>query len=182
MFENLSELPIINFFRIIETGDLTHLSKNNIVDNADKAASHWEKLMFEFEALTGTGDYRMQLREDSEDTKSVNRVNALISLYYLNTLGGYDISGDLKYWNVSGKDATAVKFEILREKTRFDIESIERNKGKDVKRDFFDLWTAVENGLNRNIDVENCSVKKWISLCKSLEEKANHYKKLNNER
>ena len=180
LHKDCSELPVMVFFKIVETGDLSLLVINGKPTNRE-LTERWENILLEFERLTNSNDYRMQLRENSEDVRRVNRINALVSLYYINAFGGEDISEDLKYWKVPGNDYTAAKLEIMRERTRLDIDQIERSKEK-PKQDFYDLWTAVENGLERNIDVEHCSVKKWVSLCKSLEQKANSYKKLQHGR
>lgn len=170
LYKDCAELPVIKFFRIIETGDLSLLVKHGKADS-NQLSKQWESILFEFETLTNSNDYKMQLREASEDVRGVNRLNALVALYYLAAFGGEDIKDELQYWEVNGTDYNAVKLEIMREKTRLNIESIQKKKPKD-NQDFYDLWTAVENGLQRNIDVEICSVKKWVSLCKSLEQKA----------
>lgn len=179
LLSNCEVLPVTVFFKIIETGNLQLLVVDGKATDSELNTT-WENILFEFEKLTNSNEYHMHIREQGEDVRRINRLNALVALYYIGAYGGEDISEDASFWGVNGTDYNAVKLEIMRERTRLNIASIEKSKEK-PKQDFYELWTAVENGLNRSIDVENCSVRKWVALCKSLEKKADYYKKMNSK-
>jgi hypothetical protein len=181
LYSDCSELPITVFYRIIETGDLSLLTIEGNA-SADDLQRRWDEILREFEKLTGKANYQQYLRENAHDLAAVNRLNALISLYYIVIYSGDDISQDAAYWKVK-PTKEAIRMVIMREQTRLNIATIEKTKTEPQKKtDFYDLWTSVENGLNRSIDVENCSVRKWVSLCKSLEDKIKHLKKQGNGR
>jgi len=169
LYKDCSDLPITVFYRVSETGDLNHLALEGIASD-EVLQAKWDAILREFEQLTGKTNYQQYLREGAHDLAGVNRLNGLISLYYILIYQGGDITEDAKYWKVK-PTKEALRIAIMREQTRLNIDSIEKSKEPKPKTDFYDVWTSVENGLNRNIDVERCSVKKWVSLCKSLEQK-----------
>lgn len=183
VYSNCSELPIGIFFRIVETGNLSLLSKDGkkvkelILDQA------WHSIQLEFEQLTNSNEYSIQLRHASSNTQRYNRLNGLISLYYMANLSSEPIaiSDELKFWGVSGNDVNSIKVAIKQEQTKLSIDSIKKNVPKGDKRSLEELIVSVENGLNKDfIDPEKTSVKKWIFLCKSLESKAQALKKSSN--
>jgi len=176
LYEDCTELPITVFYRIAESGDLSHLTIEGQFTE-EELQLRWDAIVREFEALTGKVTLQVQLQKNANDLAAVNRMNGLIALYYTIVYNGVDVEPDAEYWGVK-PSREAVRMAIMREQTRLSILQAEKKKNTPAtKSDFYDIWTAVENGLNRNIDVENCSVKKWVSLCRSLEEKVKHLSK-----
>jgi hypothetical protein len=176
LYEDCTELPITVFYRIVESGDLSHLTIDGQFTE-EELQLRWDAIVREFEALTGKVTLQVQLQKNANDLAAVNRMNGLIALYYTIVYNGGGIEQDAEYWGVK-PSREAVRMAIMREQTRLSILQAEKKKNAPAtKSDFYDIWTAVENGLNRNIDVENCSVKKWVSLCRSLEEKVKHLSK-----
>ena len=125
--------------------------------------------MLEYEALTKRTDYSMGIRKVQNDVIKHNRLNGLVACYHLMRYGK-ESKEDLQYWGLSN-NIKAVEVKILQERTKLNIDSIKKETpGK--TEDFDKLLIMVENSLNRNLDSENISVKKWVFICQSIEERA----------
>jgi uncharacterized protein YbcC (UPF0753/DUF2309 family) len=125
--------------------------------------------MLEYEALTKRTDYSMGIRKFSNDLLKHNRLTGLVTCYHLMRYGK-DVKEQLQYWGVSD-NIKALETKILQEKTKLHIESIKKDT-QEKTEDLDKLLVLVENSLNRNLDSENISVKKWVYLCQSIEDRA----------
>ena len=168
------------FYLILESNDLRHLIDcDELPENAsDNLKLVWDAIMREYQNLTHRQDYSMSIRKFTSDLEKHNRLNGLISCYHLLRYG-INCSDQLKHWGLNSNNIQALELKILQEKTKLNIELVQKQNKVEPKEDFDKLVVLVENSLNRNIDVEKISVKKWVYLCKSIEDKAHQIEKLN---
>lgn len=184
IYSNCAELPVVIFYEILETGNIKLLIKSGFVKLA-QLKKQWELIQQEFEQLTGNQKSHKSIVKSNFDLIRINRLNALITIY---TLWQYrpkdNFADELKYWGVNVNSIDHLKTYILQEKTNLNIKLLkEQSKQTDTEQKTLEsIIVEVENALNRNIEFEKISVKKWIELCKSVEEKANAIKKANNGR
>lgn len=139
----------------------------------------WDGIMKEYQDLTKRQDYTVSIRRAAINIEKHNRLNGLIACYHLMRYG-VDVSEELSFWNVPNK-FELLEQKILQERTRLNIEYLQNNKEKHTE-DFDKLAVLVENSLNRNLDTDNISVKKWVYLVKSIEDKAKSLESLKHGR
>lgn len=172
-YSNCSELPVSVFYDILESGDIKLLIKSGFV-KIQTLKTAWNSIQKEFEQLTGTQKSQSNLFKTNHDLIRINRLNALITIY---TLWQYrpndNYSEELKYWGVNVTSVEHLKSVILQEKTNLNIKLLKEQKPKQEQEStsIEKMVVEVENALNRTIQFESISVKKWVELCKSVEEK-----------
>jgi hypothetical protein len=183
-YKDCGELPVRIFFDIMDKQELRLLLKCNRlpVYDVSKLLPVWENILHEYEKLTDSFGYTNSLKKISFDAIKTNRLNGLIACYYLLKYNMPESEEALQYWKISNISTDALKTKILQEKTKLNIEAI--RKRKDVKQDF-DFETMVmdvENSLERNLDINTMTVKRWVAACKSIEKKVKYYENLKNGR
>lgn len=154
----------------METNNLKFLQENEDDKEPDNLKIIWDSILLEYESLTKRSDYSIGLRRLGIDLQKHSRLTGLIACYHLLRYGR-EIKEDLAYWGVTD-NIKVLEQKILQERTRLNIEAIQKAKPQ-PKEDFDKILVLVENALNRNLDDDNLSVKKWVYLCKSIEERAN---------
>lgn len=175
VYRSCSELPVRVFFRILETGDVSPLCYQGKTTGLDQI---WERIVQEYEALTDAQDYTQHLNSKNRDLLKVNRITALVTLYYLMA---YEPDGDykeyLRVWNVRGDTKEAVRTQILQERTKYEINQLKaqgREKMRDVHvQPFEEIKAVLELALGKNyIDPDRVTVKEWVYYCKLATQKA----------
>lgn len=168
----------------METGDLRHILISNKLPeyNSFLLVPYWEKIIKEYEKLTNTYSYSDHLRKVDSGAAKLNRLVSIIACYYLLKYNHPDGEMYAKFWNVT-TNINSLATIILQERTKLNIEAL-RNKQQPVKVDFdFDkILVNIENNLERNLDQDKITVKKWVYLCKSIEEKSKALERLKNGR
>jgi hypothetical protein len=143
----------------------------------------WENIMYEYEELTNNHAYTHSLRKISNDNKKVNRITALIACFWLLKYNDPKAKEDLKYWGLENITLIGLSTKILQEKTKLNIDKIRNNKNKQVENfDFERVIVNMENNLERNLDIDILTVKKWVRLCQSIDERAKQIEMLNQRR
>lgn len=186
-YKDCSELPIGIFFKILETKDVNLLL---IKGKHKKLLEVWESILKEYEQLTGSPEYTNQLAKTNNECKKTIRLNAIIAIYWLLHFDKEgDYSEQLAYWNVTGKDETQVRTQILQEQTKLNIDRIKLEARQKLKqstqenKSFEDIKAIVEESRGGNyIDSNKVTVKEWIAMCKRLEEKSKAIKSISNGR
>lgn len=158
---------------MIETGDLRHLLDCDELPEYDVniLVPVWEEIIKEYEKLTNSFGYTNHLRKLNNNTAKLNRLNGLIACVYLVKYNHKDAQEYTKFWKVP-ETVEGITTAILQEKTRLNIEAVRNKSSKSEEVDFEKLVVQIENSLERNLDIENITVKKWVYICKSIEEKA----------
>jgi hypothetical protein len=164
----------------METGQLKYLQENENDPEKTDLKIIWDGIMKEYQTLTNREDYTMTIRKTVSDLQKHNRLNGLIACYHLMRYN-IDVRSDLKYWGIEKPNIQILEQKILQERTKLNIEIIQKSNKETKKEDFDRLTVLVENALNRNLDVDNISVKKWVYLCKSIEDKARQIEQINSK-
>lgn len=150
--------------------------------NCNLLASVWENILKEYEKLTNHYEYTNQLRKVNNDTAKLNRLTGIIACYYLIRYQSPNAKQYIDYWDIP-ENEEALFTLILQEKTKLNIEALRNKKPTvNVEFDFDKMIVNVENNLARNIDLDSTTVKKWVHLCKSIEEKNKQIEKLHARR
>jgi len=181
-FLNCSTLPIKKFYQVLETNDLRHLLDCEELPeyNQELLIPVWDAIVKEYQELTDSKAYSMNLLKMGNDLIKHNRLNGLIACYHLLRYGE-NCEEQLNYWGVSN-NIKLVEQKIRQEQTRLNISIIQENsKVKPESKDFEEILIDVENALNRNLDVEKITVKKWVFICKKIAERAKQIEQLNNK-
>lgn len=166
------------FYQILETKNLSLLVESGKTN--ENLISVWDSIMREYQSLTKREDYSMNIRKTLSDVLKHNRLNGLISCYHLMRYG-INCREQLKHWGVEAQNIQALEQKILQERTKLNIEVLQKYNAPQQREDFDRLFVLVENAFNRNLD-ENMSLKKWVYLCKSLEEKVSQLESIRNGR
>ena len=153
--------------------------------DVSKLLSIWEDILKEYERLTENQSYTMSLRKISADNQKVNRIVGLTACYWMLKYKWPGGEEDLKFWDISNCSLVNLKTIILREETKLNIQILRDKSHKKLENNNFDFdkfLVSIENNLERNLDIESISVKKWVYLCKSIEEKSRQLEALTNGR
>lgn len=146
VFRDIDEMPIYNWNKIHETGDLRHLIKDGF-----KAESYemrfllrrWKKMYEQFVSRFGFSDEFLSILELEKN----------IAL--------------LKIEKAERGDENMQTF--------IEIDEIKLQKKKaelsNVKSDFFDIKAGVESSLGFHIDTKKCTVVEFYSYVKTLKKK-----------
>lgn len=183
LYSGCEDLPIWNFLKIAETNNLYYLVKNNARVDSKLLYERWNDILKEFEGLTGSSSYSMQLLKKTNDLKKINRLNGLISLYYLAEIDSSKINLDeeLKAWGIKGNTITSLRVAILQEKTKLNLQYLQEKSAKNLGKEnksINEIIVAVEIGLGKDyLDPEKISVSRWIQYCNELTKKVEYYKK-----
>jgi hypothetical protein len=152
--------------------------------NISKLVPIWDEILKEYEKLTNSFGYTNMLRKISWDAQKTNRLNGLISCFYLLKYKSPEAELALQYWGITNNSPANLQTIILREKTRLNIDAL-RNKKQDTKSDFdFDrMLVQIQNSRERDFsDIDKISVKTWVYECKAIEERVKQLESLKNGR
>ena len=146
VFRDIDEMPIYNWNKIHETGNLEHLLKDGCkADKYEKMAllRRWKKMYEQFVSRFGFSDEFLSIIELEKN----------IAL--------------LKIEKAERGDENIQTF--------IEIDEIKLQKKKSelngVKSDFFDIKAGVESSLGFHIDPKKCTVVKFYSYIKTLKKK-----------
>ena len=115
----------------------------------------------------------MNIRKSSWNLQKWNRLYGLVACYHMLRHGMTQAYEDLGYWGVNVERFDQLEQKILQDRTRLNIEEIQKKSITQEKiKDFEEFLVIVENSLGRNLDADNISVKKWIFILKSIDDKA----------
>lgn len=177
----------------METQDLRYLlpTKKLIEYDPKVLFKAWESIMKEYEQLTKRSIYSAQIRKETSDTKKENRLNGLISCYYLIKYCNKQGIEDSKYWKIDINDFSSTSLNkigtsILQEQTRLNIDkekkkSIQLAQNKNVIPKYDKMLIMVENTLNRNLK-DDLTVSQWVYLLESIEERNKSLEAINNKK
>ena len=194
IIDTCDRLLIKWFFKILETSEYRYLIElddyDQLPDITEKEfellESAWDKITEEYDKLTGQFDFYESLMLINDDIKDVNKIQGLKSALLIIDINLKLAKETFEYFGVDTKGLKkqdlirCVREMILKLKNAFDVQMIQRHKDKENAKDtdYYRTLIDLENGLNRNLDEERLTVKKWIYLIKSLKEKAERIKKL----
>jgi hypothetical protein len=98
-----------------------------------------------------------------------------LRLVEFNREEGYEI---LKKFGISGKDEQAIKSAILRRETKLDLA---KNKlGNNDKKEavsFYKIVASVESGLNRQLNLQEINLERWVAYLNEIKDKNEAAKK-----
>jgi hypothetical protein len=188
LYDSCDELPAKRFFKIMDEQNINYLVKSNKLRKYPykKLSEKWEQILIEYEKLTGQMIYSDNLKSIKKDSFTVNKLNGLIASLNLMKLGS---KKSIEYLNYFGVKIDSINYEnmlivvsvINREKTKMQISRLKEKPKKSDKIEFDKLLIDIENSLERSID-DNISVKKWVFLLKSLDERHKALNKIKNGR
>ena len=142
--------------------------------------------MIEFQQLTNSFAYTMNLKKEGYNLQKQNRLYGLITCYHLLRHGVKQAYEDLKYWGIESTTVEQLELKILQERTKLNINYIQKHEKEELNNKepetFEKLVVAVEMALNREINIDNYTVSKWVYLLKKIEERARELEKQNNAR
>lgn len=179
LYDSIESLPILTFFQIMKSQDLTLLVKEGTTPDKETLSQVWEKVMEEYYREANPKQYKEQLRKAVKIEQLRNQITLLSVAMTLHSLGyksGTDVLDELKITEKS------VESKINMERTRLNMLIAEMKKedaenGTKGELNFWKTIATVERGVNRTLDVERISVARWIAIINDLKE---HYKELNN--
>lgn len=184
LYDSIETLPILRFFQIMKTKDLTLLVESNPLSqkpNEENLQQTWDTILEQYYRIANPKKYKDQLRKAVKVEGIRNRIVLLSSALTLSELGFAEGDEVLK---MEGTTAERAESKINSEKTMLNMVLLEFNnseKEAEVKEEmnFWRTIATVERGLGRSLDVEKISVARWIEIINDLKE---HYKQLNNGR
>lgn len=176
MIYTFETLPIYNFFKVSETGDMSLLSTQNEIVND----SYFEELVNEYNEIIGDKESKIDLSDKASliliRTQYVALNNAIRILcqcddeYHIN----YVISQGYKY-DIENKDESLEgllsNLQVLEKKLgRKQTEYITKHKVKEsVKFDFYELIASIEMQMKMSIDIHKTSIKIFAYYIKNLQ-------------
>ena len=118
LYHNCEQLPVRPFFKIFETGDLSHLlsepKKRITKKDAEVLNDAWENIMQEYETLTKDNTYSMQMRITNNNIQRLNRIVGIRSALILVACGHPKGVEFLEYWGVEMKDDSVEEISKVR--------------------------------------------------------------------
>jgi hypothetical protein len=153
------------------------------VYDQSKLVPTWDSILREYEKLTDSSGYSMSLRKISSDAQKVNRLNGLISCFYLLKYKLPGAEEGLEYWGINNNSPANLMTIILREKTKLNIDILRNRKEVKTNFDFDEMLISVQNSRERDfINIDSLSVKQWVYECKAIDKKVKYLESLTHGR
>jgi hypothetical protein len=192
-YRNCDELPIHNFYKVLEEKDFNYLYPEfdgyNGVEKADDIDKVWKTIYDEYLDLSGdktTMAYYELIGDIMYLTTRYKVVSALLSvlvtsamekevrLLYITELKGWDYSINLKNPIEKELERMVVQLKQSENKIRIKESELEDLKKQNSSNENFTLiqqQVKLEQALSRNeIDVRKVSVSKWIVMMNEVKE------------
>lgn len=179
------------FFKVLETGDVRYILKwdkfPELPDyDQELLRPFWDKIIDEYDKLTGEYFFNEQLLYLKDDLREVNIFNCLRAAYSLFSFDPEKSKETFEYFGIKLKDTSLesqlfARSRIMAMSANLKIQRLKREKIKsNGDFNYIKSLVDVENCLNRNIDEDKLTVTKWIYMIKSINEKNEKLKQLRN--
>jgi hypothetical protein len=192
-YKNCDELPIYNFYKVLEEKDFNYLYPNfdgyNAVEKHQDIEKEWKRIYKEYLVLSGdktTLEYYELIGDVMYLTTRYKVVSALLTILATSAMEKEVISlyvAELKSWeyviNTNNSfekemEKMVVQLKQSENKIRIKESKLEELKKENSSGENFTLiqqQVKLEQALNRNeIDVKKVSVSKWIVMMNEVKE------------
>lgn len=180
-YKSCGSLPVFNFYKILNTEDLSYLVRDHDVDDEPivfteeelvELSSIWFEITSEYNELFGekinTNNYVI-IAQISQMAQELEIVSTMLSLYSVKPSEKLKMA--LKEWKYDVEDMDKCKkkldslkfrMEFTAEKNKALFERDEKDKGKKYK--LYDDVVRLENSMGITIDVHKTVLEKWAAL------------------
>lgn len=101
-----------------------------------------------------------------------NEITACLAAFELVNLGDTDGYKTLQYFGINSEDFAAIKSAILRKETKLELAKNRLgNKEKNEAVSFFRIVASVERELNRQLNLKEISLERWIAYLQDIKQK-----------
>ena len=175
LYDTADEINIRTFYKIMETGNLLLLAKDQAqVKESDKEILNevWLNLLDFYYGSTNKQSWENFLRNYRNVIKIQNEIigsSAALELCKLFDQRGYE---HLKKFGINSEDSDRIQSAISMKQTKLELaeNKLQSNNEKE-SFSFYKTLASVEYSVKRSIDIDKTSLAQWVAIITDLSER-----------
>lgn len=175
LYDSIENIPVKLFFEILKTEKLSLLNPQKVkLPKNSNLEDIWNNIVEEYYKESNFKQYRSVLRKIKQIQALKNKLttcHASIMLLKISPLNNIAISS-LASFGYKGKDIPFVERALLKESSRLKLlEKKKKNDNEEQDVNFWQLVADIEEARGFQIDIDNMSLIRWISIIKQIKSK-----------
>lgn len=184
LYDSPRKLNVQTFYEIMETENLELLKVN---PNEEVSEQRLNDVWLDLLEFYYTNTNQLAFKKFSNNIKNIVSIEqelvacyAAVELIKLGDETGYEY---LRKFKINDTDADKIRSAILRKETKLELtRSRMKDNGKQEKLSFYKIVSSVENALNRQMNLAEINLERWIAYLNDVKEKQEALKKQGNKK
>lgn len=184
LYDTPRKINVQTFYEIMETQNLSLLKVNPKAKVSEETLNDvWLDLLEYYYTNTNQSAFKRffnTIKTVTQLEMELVSCHASFDMVKLGDERGYEI---LRHWKINSTDSEQIRSAILRRETKLELARRKLNdNGKDEKVNFYRIVASVEGALNRQMNLAEINLERWVAYLNDIKEKQEAQKQEQNKR